>query len=202
MNIFYLDTDPVKAAEYHCDKHVVKMILETAQLLSTVLREKLGERQKIWVEYPKSSRLKDFLVLESEKLSNITNPQSDKYLEYKNRAGIYFETHSNHPSCLWVKESFANFKWLLRLGLQLCKQFEIRYRKIHMTKSVLKNIVELLPIIKASYDKHHPTKMLLAIPEDCKLDDPVKAYRKYYILYKKDIAKYEKGVESPKWYKV
>lgn len=38
MNIFYLDHDPVKAARYHCDKHVVKMILETAQLLSTAHR--------------------------------------------------------------------------------------------------------------------------------------------------------------------
>lgn len=37
MNIFVLDRDPFKAAEYHCDKHVVKMILETAQILSTVL---------------------------------------------------------------------------------------------------------------------------------------------------------------------
>ena len=35
MNIFVLDTDPEKAAEYHCDKHVVKMILETAQLISS-----------------------------------------------------------------------------------------------------------------------------------------------------------------------
>lgn len=35
MNIFVLDTDPYKAAKYHVDKHVVKMILETAQLLST-----------------------------------------------------------------------------------------------------------------------------------------------------------------------
>jgi hypothetical protein len=33
MNIFFLDFDPRKAANYHCDKHVVKMILETAQLL-------------------------------------------------------------------------------------------------------------------------------------------------------------------------
>jgi len=37
MNIFYLDHDPLKAAQYHCDKHVVKMILETAQLLSGVI---------------------------------------------------------------------------------------------------------------------------------------------------------------------
>lgn len=36
MNIFVLDTDPKMAAQYHCDKHVVKMILETAQILSTV----------------------------------------------------------------------------------------------------------------------------------------------------------------------
>ncbi|MFW5903062.1 MAG: pyrimidine dimer DNA glycosylase/endonuclease V [archaeon] len=35
MNIFILDEDPVKAAEMQCDKHVVKMPLETAQMLST-----------------------------------------------------------------------------------------------------------------------------------------------------------------------
>jgi hypothetical protein len=33
MNIFVLSVNPKEAAEYHCDKHVVKMILETAQLL-------------------------------------------------------------------------------------------------------------------------------------------------------------------------
>lgn len=35
MNIFYLDSDPVKAAELHYNKHVVKMVLEAAQLLCT-----------------------------------------------------------------------------------------------------------------------------------------------------------------------
>ena len=33
MNIFALSRSPRKAAQFHCDKHVVKMILETAQLL-------------------------------------------------------------------------------------------------------------------------------------------------------------------------
>lgn len=33
MNIFLLHLNPKIAAEHHCDKHVVKMILETAQLL-------------------------------------------------------------------------------------------------------------------------------------------------------------------------
>ena len=36
MNIFFLDFDTQKCAQYHCDKHVVKMILETAQLLCSV----------------------------------------------------------------------------------------------------------------------------------------------------------------------
>ena len=36
MNIFVLDTDPNTAAILHCDKHIVKMPLETAQMLSTV----------------------------------------------------------------------------------------------------------------------------------------------------------------------
>ena len=38
MNIFILDRNLKKCAQYHCDRHVVKMILESAQLLSTVLR--------------------------------------------------------------------------------------------------------------------------------------------------------------------
>lgn len=37
MNIFYLDDNLQKCAQYHCDKHVVKMILEYAQLLCTAV---------------------------------------------------------------------------------------------------------------------------------------------------------------------
>jgi len=33
VNIFVLDRDPELAAKYHCDKHVVKMILESAQMM-------------------------------------------------------------------------------------------------------------------------------------------------------------------------
>ena len=39
MNIFYLHSNPTIAAKYHNDKHVVKMILESAQMLSTAHRE-------------------------------------------------------------------------------------------------------------------------------------------------------------------
>ena len=39
MNIFVVDEDPEVAARQLCDKHVVKMILETAQMLCTVALE-------------------------------------------------------------------------------------------------------------------------------------------------------------------
>ena len=37
MNLFFLDREIDNAVKYHCDKHVVKMCLETAQLLCTGL---------------------------------------------------------------------------------------------------------------------------------------------------------------------
>jgi hypothetical protein len=38
MNIFFLHKDPSRAAKAQCDKHVVKMVLETTQMLSTAAR--------------------------------------------------------------------------------------------------------------------------------------------------------------------
>ena len=40
MNIFVLDKDITRCARYHCDQHVVKMILESVQLLCTALNKK------------------------------------------------------------------------------------------------------------------------------------------------------------------
>ena len=39
MNIFILDRNPHEAARLQCDKHVVKMIVESAQMLSTAHRD-------------------------------------------------------------------------------------------------------------------------------------------------------------------
>ena len=40
MNIFVLDRNVKKCARYHCDQHVVKMILESAQMLCTSLSKR------------------------------------------------------------------------------------------------------------------------------------------------------------------
>ena len=54
MNIFHLHKDPKICAEYHCDKHVVKMILETGQMLSTAYQRHCGIDQQLYKPaYPK-----------------------------------------------------------------------------------------------------------------------------------------------------
>ena len=50
MNIFYLDRDPKKAAELQYNKHVVKMILESAQMLCTA-HHHYAEKHEINADY-------------------------------------------------------------------------------------------------------------------------------------------------------
>lgn len=40
MNIFVLDTDITRCAQYHCDQHVLKMILESAQIMCSALNKR------------------------------------------------------------------------------------------------------------------------------------------------------------------
>jgi len=51
VNIFYLHHNPVNCAVMHNDKHCVKMILETAQLLSTAHRVLDGDETKTLPDY-------------------------------------------------------------------------------------------------------------------------------------------------------
>jgi hypothetical protein len=52
MNIFVLDSDPVKAARYHCNKHVVKMILESASMLAIPHDNPPCNKSKAWKNHP------------------------------------------------------------------------------------------------------------------------------------------------------
>lgn len=48
MNIFHLDKNAETCAKYHCDKHVVKMILETGQMLSTAYQRHCGIDKELY----------------------------------------------------------------------------------------------------------------------------------------------------------
>lgn len=68
MNIFLLDTDTRKCAHYHCDKHVVKMILETAQLLCGV--HHMTDQVTDQVPYKLSHKNHPCAIWSRESLSN------------------------------------------------------------------------------------------------------------------------------------
>lgn len=63
MNIFYLDHNIKKCAEYHYDKHLIKMQLETAQLLSTALHlnglSDLAPYKKTHINHPSTKWVTD-----------------------------------------------------------------------------------------------------------------------------------------------
>ena len=87
MNIFYLHNDPKTCAELHNDKHVVKMILEYAQLLSTAHRFIDG--------VPSVDR------------GTRTGRQRTSYILSDSRdAVLYRATHINHPSAIWARHSY------------------------------------------------------------------------------------------------
>ncbi len=154
MNIFFLHLNPQKAAEYHCDKHVVKMILETAQLLYSAH----------W-------------VLESPLPEN-----------------AYKLAHKNHPCSVWVRQSTGNYLWLCLLGWWLCKEYNYRYghHKTHKTESHIVWLMNNIPNGLPHADMTSPAK---AMPDDYKLQNPIRAYRKFYIgskLRERGIVKYTK----------
>ena len=70
MNIFVLDENPVIAAKMACDKHIVKMILESAQMLCTAKRVQDGE-SCIWRRQRMVETLKDgdYQMLITKRLS-------------------------------------------------------------------------------------------------------------------------------------
>jgi len=72
MNIFFLDENPTLSAKYHVDKHVVKMILETAQLLCSVhhVTEQVTEQVTDQVPYKLSHKNHPCAIWARESLSN------------------------------------------------------------------------------------------------------------------------------------
>lgn len=68
VNIFFLDWDVEKNAQYHCDKHVVKMILETAQLLCGV--HHMTAHDTVQVPYKLSHKNHPCAIWARESLTN------------------------------------------------------------------------------------------------------------------------------------
>ena len=156
MNVFVLDQDPRVCATYHNDKHVVKMILETAQLLCGV--HHMTE-------------------------SNLDIP--------------YKLSHKNHPCSIWARKSLENYVWLCDLGMELSTEYTHRYGKRHKSQDIIEWCLINLPNIP---EVGYMTEQPKAMPDECKTDDVVESYRRYYIMEKKSFCNW-KNREIPNWFK-
>jgi hypothetical protein len=176
MNIFYIDKDPVQAAQWMVDKHVVKMILESAQLLSTAHRlldgeqvmgkTKTGRNAKRWI------------------LKDAREPV------------VYQATHINHPSAVWCRQSVENYNWLADHLHALLGEYTYRYGKKHKVQGDLSYMLMSPPKNLQEYDM---TLMPSAMADEYKIsNDPIVNYRNYYKLGKARMHSW-KNRQPPEW---
>ena len=182
MNIFFLHKDPQWAANALCDKHVPKMLLESAQMLSTAVHQHQSEFQK---------KLCD----EEKKVT----PNS-----------LYKSAYPNHPMTKWVGFSRANFKWALENAVFISQEYCKRFKKLHKSSRIINNIydnnyIDDIPVCHFNSMKYNKFNMYITEPPQCMPDeykdkDYVTAYRKYYQGAKAYFAKWERGVSAPEWW--
>ena len=162
MNIFILDKDPKQAAVQQCDKHIVKMVLESAQMLST------------------AHRLLDGTLTRRPSKSGKT---MSKYYALSNdfmERNLYKAVHFNHPCTVWTMESLHNYHWHYNHFTALAEEYEYRYNKEHKSWSLLSIPLSLAP---ANIPTVPQTPFKLAMgsnPECMDPEDPVGSYRKFY----------------------
>jgi hypothetical protein len=175
LNIFYLHSEPEICARQHVDKHVVKMILEYAQLLSTSHRvldgteiltmSDSGKKRKRWI------------------------------LPDERNVILYEATHIQHPSAIWTRQSHENYIFLWELFRCLLAEYTFRYEKIHATSRLLIPL-SVLPKQILSKGFVEPTP---AMPEQYKIiDDSITSYRNYYLGEKARMFSWKKR-EMPDW---
>ena len=183
MNIFYLDHDVKACAASHVDKHVVKMILEYSQLLSTAHRVLDGHQ----------------IIVKPEFIPELGNKQKRKrkiwQIDDERNDHLYKASHINHPSAIWVRQSIKNYEWLMDLLMALHEEYTFRYEKVHKSFGLLFSfLIEPDNIPNTAF-----TPPPQAMPDHYKKEDTIEAYRTYYRLGKNHLANWKKR-NPPAWY--
>lgn len=195
MNIFYLSESAKQCAEWLVDKHVVKMILETAQLLSTAHRVLDGTETEItyknpdkWMDHPFEGRREFIPGKLRKKKVWILDDQRERVL--------YAATHKNHPSAVWCRQSVENYNWLVDHLFALGDEYTHRYGKKHATIAKLGYMIQSPPFNLKAWDW---TPMPSCMPSEYIIsDDPILNYRKYYSEAKKHLHSWKKR-DKPQW---
>jgi len=177
MNIFFIDRNPKQAAEWMVDKHVVKMILETSQLLCTAHRFIDG------VEYEGKTQ---------------TGRKAKRWkLDDGRDTLLYTATHINHPSAVWCRSSVENYNWTVDHLFALISEYKFRYNKDHKVIVVgLAYALQSPPNKLKNWDWTEPP---CAMAEEYVIsDDPVLNYRNYYKNGKSHLHSW-KNRNPPNW---
>jgi|TARA_R110000851_G_scaffold224126_1_gene376977 hypothetical protein len=178
MNIFVLHKDPFVAAKQHCDKHVVKMIVESAQMLSTAHR-----------------------ILDGVERICISNGRRYRrwFLSDSRERVMYKSVHTNHPCTLWTRESSKNYTWHYNLFVALCEEYTHRYGKVHATESKLVEVLSFLPDNLPCGDMTNFRLAMNSSPE-CISPDPIQSYRNFYKTKKKRFKMVWTKRQTPEWF--
>ena len=176
MNIFYLHEDPIQNAKWHIDKHIVKMPIEYAQLMSTAHRLLDGEMY-----------IGKTAIGRNIKRWKLHDEREDI---------LYKASHINHPSAIWVRESIENYFEMYKLYMAVLSEFTNRYGKVHGSSKPSIALIRPpsnIPMVKG-------TQLPQCMPEMCKVkNNPILAYRNYYIVEKNSFASW-KNREIPEWF--
>lgn len=189
MNIFYLSHDVDQCAQWHVDKHVVKMILETCQLLSTAHRL-IDGTPTIEKRYVAGS-----LPARWRQIKRWSLPVDQRFPTDRNDV-VYQATHMNHPSAVWCRANDANYMWLFDLLQALMREYTYRYGKDHVCHKLLPYL-RSPPAKIASGKFYAPTP---AMPDEYKVKgDSLQSYHNYYCGAKARMASW-KNREVPVWF--
>ena len=185
MNIFILDENPIAAAEQQCDKHIVKMVTESAQMLSTAHRLLDGE---MYIEKSKSNRNVKRWRLPDERESVLMKA-----------------VHMSHPCTLWTMASVGNYLWHYGHYCALAEEYEYRYGKKHGAFSRDTNIGKMLRSTPKNIKVGPTTPYALAMqnePQCIVKDDPVQSYRNYYQTKQNRFRMVWTKRDIPEWFAV
>ena len=201
MNIFFLSESTSEAAAAACDRHVVKMITETCQMLSTAHRVLDGTE---YIDKTKNGRKIKRWKLEDSGLDDLLMKAS----------------HVNHPCNIWVRSHLNNYQWLRHYGVCLLREYNYRYNKPEKFARAVKILNQLCPsnisidtiispyLANINFRSIRITEPPLTMPDQYKvkakrndqtLNHIVESYRRFYIEEKASFATWTKR-SPPEWF--
>lgn len=179
MNMFGVAETQREIAEMQCDKHAVKMPVESGQMLSTAHRILEGTK---------------------ELRPSVSGKRMVKYFKLADRVKektLYKVAHAKHPCTLWTMETKENYKWHFKLWHEMLLEYLYRYKKMHKSWELF----DYLETPPAGIPDGPLTQLPLCMPEQYKCDDIIQSYRNFYMGEKAAFATWNKNRQQPEWFK-